>query len=105
MKTLFVISFLLATTAAFGQSAAGVATLNNEVQPLQVQTHPQTATAQPLGASHNLLGTSAYSSARGERPLWEVTTAKAEVPLGDIARNLRKEKLYAKKATWVRENQ
>ena len=104
MKTLFVISFLLATTAAFGQSAAGVSTFDNEAHPLMVQTHPQTATAQPLGASRNLLGTNTYSSARGERPLWEVTTAKAEVPLGDIARNLRKEKFAAKKATWIHEN-
>jgi hypothetical protein len=104
MKTLFVISFLLATTAAFGQSAAGVTTLDNEAHPLMVQMHPQTASAQPLGVSRNLLGTSGYSSARGERPLWEVVSEKTEVPLGDIARNLRKERYAAKKATWIREN-
>jgi hypothetical protein len=43
--------------------------------------------------------------AQGERPLSDVASSKAApVPLGDIARMLRKEQLTAKKATTVWEN-
>lgn len=104
MKTLLVVSCLLFTTAAFGQAAAGAYTLDSQPRAISVQSHPLTATAQPMGTSQNLLGTSGYTSARGERPLWEVAVKRVEVPLGDIARDLRKEKAAAKKATIVRED-
>jgi len=104
MKILLVISCLLITTAAFGQAAAGAYVMDNQARMVAVPSHPETASAQPMGASQNLLGSTGYSSAHGERPLWEVATKKPEVPLGDIARTLRKEKEATKRATLVREN-
>jgi hypothetical protein len=98
MKILLVISCLLITTAAFGQAAAGAYVMDNQARMVAVPSHPETASAQPMGASQNLLGS------HGERPLWEVATKKPEVPLGDIARTLRKEKEATKRATLVREN-
>ena len=104
MKTLLVVSCLLLTTAAFGQASAAVSTFSNEAHSISVPSHPQIASAQGMSTTQNLLGTAGYASAHGERPLWEVATKKVEVPLGDIARDLRKEKSAAKKAVLVREN-
>ena len=104
MKILLVVSCLLLTTAAFGQAAAGAYVMDNQARMVAVPSHPETASAQPMGASLNLLGSTGYASAHGERPLWEVATKKPEVPLGDIARTLRKEKEATKRATLVREN-
>jgi hypothetical protein len=55
------------------------------------------------GTEQNLLITSAYTYARGVRPLWEFAPASMEVPLGDMARLLKKEHASAKKSetVWV----
>lgn len=100
MKTaLFAFCFLCAT-AAFGQSAS---VLSNEVQVLQLSSHPRTANQQPQAIEHNLLERSSYTLAQGERPLWEVAPPSHVTPLGDIARMLKKEHDTAKKAeiVWV----
>jgi hypothetical protein len=104
MKTLLVVSCLLVTSVAFGQSGSSAAILDNQPHIISVPSHSETASPRPMGQSQNLLGTTGYASARGERPLWEVVPKKVEVPLGDIARDLRKEKAATKKATLVREN-
>ncbi len=58
-----------------------------------------------MGAQQNLLGSNAYSSAKGERPLWEVAPPPPPaIPLADTARALRKQHELAKKATFVRED-
>jgi hypothetical protein len=57
-----------------------------------------------LAAELNLLGNSSYVYARGERPLWEVGPKPVEVSLGEIARNLRKQHEFAKKAEKCFEN-
>jgi len=59
------------------------------------------ATETPLvGDSPN-----AYTYAQGERPLWEFGPVSPPVPLGDVARAYRKEKLTAKKAEIIFEKQ
>jgi hypothetical protein len=99
--TLFALCFLGAT-AAFGQSAAGGGALSNEVQVFQMASHPQRATQMPMAQEQNLFDRSGYSFVEGERPLWEVQPLSPKVPLGDIARALRKEHETAKKADFIR---
>ncbi len=101
MKTTFFAFCFLCATAAFGQTA-GV--LSNNPQPTEVPDHPQHASEHAMAQESNLLGSSAYSYAQGERPLWDFGSAKQEVPLGDIARAYRKGHVIDKKAVKVLEN-
>ncbi len=101
--TLFALCFLCAT-AAVGQSSAGVSALNSQPQMLEFPSHAQHASQQPMGPGQDLREASGSTSARGERPLWEVAPASRPVPLGDTARTLRKEHAAAKKAEIVWNN-
>lgn len=98
MKTTLFALLFLCTAAAFGQASVSV---NNEPQPLQMTSHQQRASQQPLQEERSLLITSnSFTSARGERPLWEAgAKPPAEVPLGDVARLLRTQHAAVKKAT------
>lgn len=102
MKTvIFAICFLVCVNAAFGQ-AVGV--LSNEVQVIQPLTHPQHASPRMMGVEQNLLISSGYVSAKGERPLWEFASLTPSQPLGDTARMFRKEHATVKRAKKVWEN-
>jgi hypothetical protein len=101
MKTGLLALCFLCGTAAFGQSAGGTA-LSNDVQVLEFPSHAVRAAAQPMAQEQNLLGQTGYFYAQGERPLWEVQPLSQSVPLGDIARMLKKEHATAKKADIVR---
>ena len=95
--TLFALLFLCAT-AAFGQNAGS--SISNEPQPIQMPSHQQRASQHAMQSEESLL-ISSYgdTSARGERPLWEVgAKPPAEVPLGDVARLQRNEHATVKKA-------
>jgi len=101
MKTgLLVLCFLCATTA-FAQSSLGGATLSSQVQ---FATHEERAYQVPMAAAQNLLANSSYFFVTGERPLWEVQPLSHAVPLGDVARSLKKEHETAKKADIVWNN-
>ena len=100
MKTLCFTLCLLLTTAAFGQ-AVGYASLSNQPVVIQIPSHPLHASPQPMAQELSLLTGSAYVSAQGERPLWEVARIPDGMPLGDVARLLRKQHATAKKATFV----
>jgi hypothetical protein len=104
MKTTLCVLFLLFTTAAFGQAAGNTWALDSQPQVVHIPSHEQTATQQPMGQELNLLGSSQYLSAHGERPLWEVAQKRVEVSLGEVARNLRKQHESAKKADKCYEN-
>jgi len=65
--TLFVICFF-AATAAFGQSASGVALLNAEPAMVAFNSHAGHASQHGMGSAQNLLEQSSYTHARGERP-------------------------------------
>ena len=95
MKAAIVLACLFCATAAFGQ-VGGL--LSNEVRPLQLASHTQRAKPQAMSLEQNLRITSSYTAAHGERPLWEFASLTPEVPLGDVARELRKEHETAKKA-------
>jgi hypothetical protein len=100
MKTTLFVLCLLCATAALGQTAGGV--MSAEPQVFHPPDHAQRAASQSMAAEQNLRENVAYTSAQGEKPLWEVMPAKHEVPLGDVARALRKDHLAAKKADFVR---
>ena len=88
---------ILCATAAFGQ-AAGVS-VSSEPQPICIPSHQLHASQHSIQTGETLLFTAnSETSARGERPLWEVAKLPAEVPLGDVARALRSEHAVARKA-------
>ena len=96
MKTTILLVCLLCTVAAFGQSySIGVAPTQSTYNPPE---HATRAVYQPMSSEQNLLGVSASISAHGEMPLWEAPFDSHEVPLGDVARVLKKEHATAKKA-------
>jgi hypothetical protein len=101
MKTTLFVLCLLCATAALGQSVGG-SVLSNEVQVLRLPDHSQHAAQQPMAQEQNLRENFSYTYAQGERPLWELAPVSHEVPLGDVARMLRKEHFAAKKADFVR---
>jgi len=104
MKTTLVVLFVLCAATAFGQ-AAGV--VSGDIQALQLSGHPQRASIHEMAPEQPLVGGTAatYSYARGERPLWEFGPVSEPIPLGDVARAYRKEKLTAKKAQIIFEKQ
>ena len=104
MKITVFVLFIFCAAAAFGQSAP---VLQNQVQVLQLPDHPQRASVHEMATEQPLVGgsPSTYTYAQGERPLWEFGPVSEPVPLGDIARAYRKQKLTAKKAEIVFEKQ
>ena len=105
IKTSFFLLCLLGATAAFGQYGSGVAVLNSQPVIYETPSHPEHASIRPMAQPQSLLEQSGYSYAQGDRPLWEVAPPEHVTPLGDIARELRKEHAEAKKATICWANQ
>lgn len=103
MKITLVILIVLSATAVFGQSAV---VIPNQQSIMSIPDHPQHAQQQAMAPEHPLVGgTDTYSYAQGERPLWEFGPVSQPVPLGDVARAYRREKLDTKKAQVVLEKQ
>jgi hypothetical protein len=102
MKTILFAACFLFATSAFAQSAIG--SLSSQVSSYTFVSHPQRADFKEMGRQQSLFDSSGYTYARGERPLWEVAPDVQAVPLGDIARDLRKEHETAKKATATWQN-
>jgi|SRR5579859_7911486 len=101
---LLVVMVVCAASACFGQAAA----ISSQPSPIQMTSHPQTAAQHSLAPEQSLVGggPSTYAYAQGERPLWEFGPfSPPPVPLGDVARAVRKEKAAAKKAEFVFEKQ
>lgn len=104
MKTIFVVLFILCAASAFGQMAGGI---SSQAQILEFPTHPEHAAPHPMAQESPIVGGAydTYTSAHGERPLWEFGPVKEEPSLGDVARAYRKGKLNSKKAEFVFEKQ
>jgi hypothetical protein len=100
MKKLFFLSLVcgFCATGAMAQ-IGGAVTSAPTTSPFVISGHLQRASQTPLASNQNLIGHFSTVSAKGERPLWEVMPASTpEVPLGDLARIVRKEHATAKKA-------
>ena len=102
MKTILLLSCLLFASLTWGQAASSM--INGQPQPLRQPSHPEHASQASMSHEESLLGAGAYTSAKGERPLWEVAPPTNPTPLGDVARTLKKQHETAKKATFIREN-
>jgi hypothetical protein len=104
MKTTLLVFTIFCSAVAFGQSTAAV---SSDARPMEIMGHPQYASQGTMGTVHSLVGggPSTYTYAQGEQPLWEFGEVKPEIPLGDVARTVRKEKLTAKKAEIIFEKQ
>ncbi|HKH98677.1 MAG TPA: hypothetical protein VJ999_06170 [Candidatus Sulfotelmatobacter sp.] len=104
MKITLLMLFLFCTVAAFGQTAA---VLSSQPQVMQVPDHPQHAETHAMAPERPIVGGTAetYTYAKGERPLWEFGPVSQPVPLGDVARAYRREKMTGKKAEIVFEKQ
>jgi hypothetical protein len=97
--TIFALCFLCAT-AAFGQTSY----LNSDAHMTEFSSHVEHAAQPGMAQSQNVMEQSSSFHGQGQRPLWEVQPAAHTIPLGDIARALRKEHAAAKKSTVVWEN-
>lgn len=100
--TLLIFAILFCATAALGQSG-----ISSQPVIVQFTEHPEHASVTPMATERPIVGGAPdnYSYAHGERPLWEFGPVSEPVPLGDVARAFRKEKLAAKKAEIVLEKQ
>jgi len=105
MKSTLLMFCFLCTTAALGQAIGSAVTGPSMNQTMYMTSHAQHASPQPMGREQSLLeGSGTTYAEHGERPLWEVAPPDPPaVPLGDIARALRKEHETAKKAQFVYE--
>jgi hypothetical protein len=102
MKTTLFALCCLCGTAALGQSIGGSVGSASMSSTIQMTSHQQRAAQTPMALEQSLFDHSGYFIVEGERPLWEVQPLSPKVPLGDIARALRKEHETAKKADFVR---
>ena len=93
MRKAFCVLCLLSTAVARGQAPSSNSAAPTSTRPHQIQSANQ--------AKHV---NSASASAHGEKAHTEAMPQKAEVPLGDTARTLKKKHATAKKARTVFEN-
>jgi hypothetical protein len=101
MKTLVFMLSMLCATGALGQTAS---VLSSEPQHIQLPSHPQHASQQPLAAEQNILGDTAPTIAHGVRPMWELVPATDEISLGEAARVQRRQHANDSKAPVVWHN-
>ena len=104
VKTLLIAAVTLCSAAALGQAAPSVSA---QATPLQMADHPQHASYSSMAHENPIVGggSETYSYERGERPLSEFGPVSEPVPLGDVARTYRKERVTAKKAGILLEKQ
>jgi len=106
MKTTLLLLFLLSTVAAFGQ--VGVGAISSQPQVLQMADHPQHAETHAMGREQYIVGGASdnYHVEHGERPLSDFGEMSIDpLPLGDVARAYRKQKMTGKKAEIIFEKQ
>lgn len=103
MKTAQLLCLLFLASLTWGQATLAPSIVNGQPQPLRMSSNVQQAGPASMREQQSLVGSS-YTSAKGERPLWEFAPPDRPTPLGDTARALRKQHETAKKAVIVREN-
>ncbi len=103
MKLIISVLFLFCATAAFAQAYGTV--LSNQPIIMEIPSHTEHASMHPLAAPQYILETSVPSYAQGIQPLWEFPLMSDAMPLGDVARELRRQHAFAKKAEKVLSDQ
>ncbi len=104
MKTILFVLCLALTTAAVAQNNLGGNSLNGQVQSYSFSSHPQHAAYAAMSQEQNILASTSYSSAQGERPASDFPQPES-VSLGAAARELRKQHASVKKSRVVWINQ
>jgi hypothetical protein len=102
-KILFVLGLAL-TTAAVAQNNLGLNTLNSQVQSYSFSTHPQHAGYAPMSQEQNILASTSYGSAQGDRPASDFPQPES-VSLGIAARELKEQHASVKKSRVIWINQ
>jgi hypothetical protein len=98
MKKILFVVCLLSTSAAFAQYANH---LSSEPQIYQTPDHPAHASYAAGLDERGIVGGGGSTYAQGDRPAWDFPQA-APVPLGDSARELKKQHaLLLKKSRYV----
>ena len=99
MKTLLFTLCVLCATAGFGQTYPSMSPT------VVFGDHPYHAAPQSMAVPANILGGQDVTVGHGEVPLADIPMPEVhETPLGDVARQVRQERLFAKKAQKVWEN-
>jgi hypothetical protein len=101
MKTTLLVLLVLLTTAAFAQYGG---TISSQPQLYQPPDHPEHASYSPIAREQTLVAGGGDTYAHGDRPASDFPQA-AEISLGEVARELRKQHESAKKARVVWEKQ
>lgn len=101
MKTVVFFFCLFCASAGFAQIGGSI---GGQVSPIAISDHPLHAQQHDMGRPQDILEHSDFAYEKGERPLWEFGPLAASVPLGDIARTLRKQHALVKKADIIWEN-
>jgi hypothetical protein len=102
MKTTILVMLLFSATAAFCQATGAMgAVLQSQPMIFEVPSHPEHASAVPLATPQYLNGLAGSTYAQGVKPLWEFPVSENTVSLGEVARQLRQQRLLAKKAEKV----
>jgi hypothetical protein len=99
MKTLLFAFCFLCSTGALAQNL-----LDATAHKLEMTEHPLRASQHTMAGEQTLLGqNSPFTFGQGERPLWEFTSNAPVEPLGDLAREIKKEHEAVKKSesVWV----
>lgn len=100
MKKILFVFCLLSTAAAFGQLGTG--SVNNQAQAYQFQSHTSHADYASMSAERSVLPSTTFWSAQGERRASDFPQPEA-MPLGTIARQLRKQhdELKKSRVVWI----
>lgn len=103
MKTCALLFVVMIGGVAASAQNIGSSISSGRPQMIVLEDNPQHAAQADLATEHDLLERGGSHSAHGERPLWEVMPAPVVTPLGDVAREYRKEHESAQKAVliWV----
>lgn len=101
MKKILFVLLLLSTSAAFGQYS--VNHLESQPQIFSIPDHPAHASYAPMAGERSIVGGGSASYGQGDRPASDFPQM-ASVPLGDMARELKKQHARVKKARIIWEN-
>lgn len=101
MKRILLVLLLLSTSAAFGQYTAGH--IDSQVQVYHIPDHPAHASYLSIGDGYGIVGGGTVTFGQGEHPASDFPQLAA-VPLGDAARELKKQHAQVKKARFIWEN-
>ncbi|MGA2004186.1 MAG: hypothetical protein ABSG70_12430 [Terriglobales bacterium] len=101
MKNILLVLLLFSTSAAFGQYIGNH--VDSQVQVYHIPDHPAHASYSQIGDGSGIVGGGGMFFARGDRPASDFPQATA-VPLGDSARELKKQHAQVKKARVIWEN-